>query len=325
MQSIHQQAISNNGNHFNPAPMHGANIMTDGLSTNALNIQGVTKVFGKKGDQPRWRAKLAAWRANGNDASKTEGASNENGKAPASKKVVAVDNVSLNVQRGEIFGILGPNGSGKSTLIRCISTLLLPDTGDISVFDYDVQRDEMAVKRLINRVSAEASFFKKLSPMENLMYAAQLYGLSPAQAAPEARRILTRLSLPERAYKQPVEDLSRGQQQKIAIARALLTSPVLLLLDEPTTGLDPRSKREVQTFVEELRDTHQATILLTTHDMHEADALCDRVAILHDGKVVAMDTPEALKAQIANGSGKQATLEDVFMALTGKGLSEKDA
>ncbi len=325
MQSIHQQAISNNGNHFNPAPMHGANIMTDGLSTNALNIQGVTKVFGKKGDQPRWRAKLAAWRANGNDASKTEEASNENGKAPASKKVVAVDNVSLNVQRGEIFGILGPNGSGKSTLIRCISTLLLPDTGDISVFDYDVQRDEMAVKRLINRVSAEASFFKKLSPMENLMYAAQLYGLSPAQAAPEARRILTRLSLPERAYKQPVEDLSRGQQQKIAIARALLTSPVLLLLDEPTTGLDPRSKREVQTFVEELRDTHQATILLTTHDMHEADALCDRVAILHDGKVVAMDTPEALKAQIANGSGKQATLEDVFMALTGKGLSEKDA
>lgn len=277
----------------------------------ALNVEGMTKYFGREREGglrlPWARPKPATNGSNGHGAVER-------------KQVVAVDNVSLRVRRGEIFGILGPNGSGKSTLIRCISTLLVPDAGRVTVFGLDVQRDEMAVKRLINRVSVEASFFKKLSPMENLMYAARLYGLSPETAAPEARRILARLDLPARTLKQPVEDLSRGQQQKIAIARALLTAPVLLLLDEPTTGLDPRSKHEVQAFVTELRDTHDATILLTTHDMYEADALCGRVAIIHDGKLAAMDTPEALKARVANGSGKTVTLEEVFMALTGKQL-----
>jgi ABC-2 type transport system ATP-binding protein len=280
----------------------------------ALDVEGMTKYFGREhegGWRTLWsRPKPAANGSNGHGA---HGPGN-------GKQVVAVDNVSLRVPRGEIFGILGPNGSGKSTLIRCVSTLLMPDAGRVMVFGLDVQRDEMAVKRLINRVSVEASFFKKLSPMENLMYAARLYGLAPDTAAPEAKRILERLDLPARALKQSVEELSRGQQQKIAIARALLTAPVLLLLDEPTTGLDPRSKHEVQTFVTELRNTHDATILLTTHDMYEADALCGRVAIIHDGKLVAMDTPEALKARVANGSGKTVTLEEVFMALTGKQL-----
>lgn len=287
----------------------------------ALSIQRVTKVFGKNGDQPHWRRQLAGWRRNTESHS---AAKDTNGADKKSNRVVAVDDVSLEVLKGEIFGILGPNGSGKSTLIRCISTLLVPDSGTVNIFGLDVQRDEMAVKHMINRVSVEASFFKKLSPMENLMYAARLYGLSAAQAAPEARRILKRLDLPERTLTHPVEDLSRGQQQKIAIARALLTSPVLLLLDEPTTGLDPRSKREVQAFVEELRTSHDATILLTTHDMLEAEALCDRVAIIHDGKMVALGTPEELKAQVANGSGKSVTLEDVFMALTGKELRSED-
>jgi ABC-2 type transport system ATP-binding protein len=278
----------------------------------ALEVVGMTKHFGKE----RAGARRMPWSRRKAEANGNNGANGAN----EAKQVVAVDNVSLRVQRGEIFGILGPNGSGKSTLIRCVSTLLVPDSGQVTVFGLDVQRDEMAVKRLINRVSVEASFFKKLSPMENLMYAARLYGLSPDTAAPEARRILQRLDLPARTLKQSVEDLSRGQQQKIAIARALLTAPVLLLLDEPTTGLDPRSKHEVQAFVTELRDNHDATILLTTHDMYEADALCDRVAIIHDGKLVAMDTPEALKARVANGSGKTVTLEEVFLALTGKQL-----
>jgi ABC-2 type transport system ATP-binding protein len=114
--------------------------------------------------------------------------------------------------------------------------------------------------------------------------------------------------------------MSRGMQQKVAIARALLTSPILLLLDEPTTGLDPRSKREVQSFVEELQRTHDATILLTTHDMHEAEALCNRIAILDDGKIVALGTPNELKALIPSSDGNPPTLEDVFMALTGKAL-----
>jgi ABC-2 type transport system ATP-binding protein len=284
----------------------------------ALTVCGLTKLFGKEhssaGFVPRLRKKLERKASVQATAASAETA----------KPVIAVDNVSLTIGRGEIFGILGPNGSGKSTLIRCISTLLVPDSGSIEVFGLDVEKDEMAVKRLINRVSVEASFFKKLSPMENLVYAARLYGLTVAQATPEAKRILKRLDLPDRALTQPVEDLSRGQQQKIAIARALLTSPVLLLLDEPTTGLDPRSKREVQAFVEELRETHHATILLTTHDMMEADALCDRVAIIHDGKVVAMGTPSELKNRVANGSGKEVTLEDVFMALTGKELRKEE-
>lgn len=293
--------------------------MNNGYPDIALSVEKVSKVFGKERDQSRW---LTLWRRNGTKSANGHVNANAHSNGQQTGRVIAVDDVSLTIRRGEIFGILGPNGSGKSTLIRCISTLLVPDSGAISIFGLDVQRDEMAVKRLINRVSVEASFFKKLSPMENLLYAARLYGLSPSQANPEARRILKRLDLPERALGQPVEDLSRGQQQKTAIARALLTAPVLLLLDEPTTGLDPRSKREVQAFVEELRDSHDATILLTTHDMHEADALCDRVAILHDGKTVAMGTPKALKAQVANGSGRDVTLEDVFMALTGKELRE---
>ncbi len=237
--------------------------------------------------------------------------------------IVAVDRVSFQVERGEIFGILGPNGSGKSTLVRLIATLLLPDSGQITVFGHDVVREEMAVRRLINRVSAEASFFKKLSAMENLLYGARLYGLDGRQARERALYILTRLGLKRDEVFQPMEEMSRGMQQKVAIARAFLTRPVLLLLDEPTTGLDPRSKREVQAFVRELRDSHDATILLTTHDMQEADALCDRVAIIDDGRIIALDTPGALKAHVGVANGHDVTLEDVFMELTGKQLQEE--
>ena len=149
----------------------------------------------------------------------------------------------------------------------------------------------MAVKRLINRVSVDAAFFKKLSPMENLIFAARLYGLDGRTARGEAIAILARLGISEKRLDRPLEQMSRGMQQKVAIARALLTSPTLLLLDEPTTGLDPRSKLDVQTFIEELRETHDATIVLTTHDLAEAERLCGRIAILNDGRVVAEDTP----------------------------------
>jgi ABC-2 type transport system ATP-binding protein len=228
------------------------------------------------------------------------------------------------VHRNEIFGILGPNGSGKSTLIRLIATLLVPDEGEIQVFGLDVTRHEMTVKRLINRVSVDAAFFKKLSGIENLMYAARLYGLSGREARQQAFDILHRLGLKDKEILGPLEDMSRGMQQKVAIARAFLTQPILLLLDEPTTGLDPRSKREVQAFVKELRDTHDATIVLTTHDMHEAEALCDRIAIVDDGRIVAMDTPVRLKKLVPQDSGPEPTLEDVFMALTGKELVKEE-
>jgi ABC-2 type transport system ATP-binding protein len=241
------------------------------------------------------------------------------------KKVIAVDHVSLSVKKGEIFGVLGPNGSGKSTLVRLIATLLLPDRGQVSVMGYNVEQESMQVQRLINRVSVEASFFKKLSPMENLLYGARLYGLQGKASRVKIAEILNRLGIEEKAVNQPIEEMSRGMQQKVAIARALLTRPSILLLDEPTTGLDPRSKREVQGFIQELKVRDGTTILLTTHDMIEAETLCDRIAIMESGKVVALDTPIGLRALVPAKNGNPPSMEDVFLELTGKELVEEEA
>jgi ABC-2 type transport system ATP-binding protein len=236
--------------------------------------------------------------------------------------VVAVDDVSIRLERGEIYGLLGANGSGKSTFIRLVSGLLTLDEGRVEVFGHDLVREEMAVKRLINRVSVDAAFFKKLSPAENLSFAARLYGLDPRAARKEAVRIMGRLGIGEKRMGRPVEQMSRGMQQKVAIARALLTSPTLLLLDEPTTGLDPRSKLDVQSFIEELQATHDATIVLTTHDLAEAERLCGRIGILAGGKLTAEDTPTRLKATVAADYGLQPTLESVFMQYTGRSLDD---
>jgi ABC-2 type transport system ATP-binding protein len=238
------------------------------------------------------------------------------------KTVLAVNDVSMSIRRGEIYGVLGANGSGKSTLIRLISTLLTIDAGRIEVLGHDVARDEMAVKRLINRVSVDAAFFKKLSPHENLAYAARLYGMDPKKARVQSIAILARLGIGPKRLDRPLEQMSRGMQQKVAIARALLTSPTVLLLDEPTTGLDPRSKLDVQAFVEEVRDTHDATIVLTTHDLAEAERLCDRIALINDGRMVAEGTPDELKALVARDYGREPTLESVFMTFTGKSLDD---
>jgi ABC-2 type transport system ATP-binding protein len=238
------------------------------------------------------------------------------------KPVEAISNVSLRLERGDVHGILGANGSGKSTLIRLISGLLTLDEGRVEIFGLDLERQEMAVKRLINRVSVDAAFFKKLSPMENLLFAARLYGLDGGSARRDAISILGRLGVGEKRVGRPVEQMSRGMQQKVAIARALLTSPTLLLLDEPTTGLDPRSKLDVQAFIEEINQTHDATIVLTTHDLAEAERLCARITVLNDGRVVAEDTPEGLKAQTSKRLGRKATLEDVFMTYTGRSLDD---
>lgn len=230
----------------------------------------------------------------------------------------ALAGVSFTVQRGEIFGILGPNGSGKSTLIRLLATLLIPDAGDIRVFGMDVDKDRLRIRQHINRVSVEASFFKKLSAYENLQYAAGLYGQAPGAVVKKARQVLTDLGLSEVKLKAPLENLSRGQQQKVAIARAVLTSPTLMLLDEPTTGLDPKSKREVQEYVEHIRDNHDSTTILTTHDMQEAQRLCSRVAIIMNGRFLALDTPARLVERFAPGQG----LEEAFLSIVGKPMSE---
>ena len=230
----------------------------------------------------------------------------------------ALKDVSFTMERGETVAILGQNGSGKSTLVRLLSTLLLHDGGSALIFGHDVSREPRAVRRLVNRVSVEASFFKKMSAAENLSYAARYYGMTAKQTRGEIPRILDRVGFPSDRRNESMENLSRGMQQKVALARALLTSPVLLLLDEPTTGLDPRSKQEVQKFIREIRETHEATILLCTHDLAEAEALADRVGILDRGELIALAPADELKERYG-----AETLEEAFFAATGRAFEEE--
>jgi ABC-2 type transport system ATP-binding protein len=236
------------------------------------------------------------------------------------KRVAALEDVTFTMERGECLAILGQNGSGKSTLVRLLSTLLLPDGGSAKIFGHDVVKEPRAVQRIVNRVSVEASFFKKMSSEENLAYAARFYGIPPSVTKTAIPEILTRVGFPIGRRHEGMENLSRGMQQKVALARALLTSPVLLLLDEPTTGLDPRSKLEVQEFIRDVWTTHDATILLCTHDLREAEALADRVGILDRGKLIALDPADRLKEQYS-----VETLEEAFFAATGRTFEdEKD-
>jgi ABC-2 type transport system ATP-binding protein len=231
--------------------------------------------------------------------------------------VHALRDVSFSVGRGETYGLLGPNGSGKSTLIRVLSTLLTPDGGEVRLLGHRLPGEEAAVRSKIGRVSVDAAFYKKLSARENLLYSAFLYGLDKAQAERRALEILEALGLEGEKFTDPLEEMSRGMQQKVAITRALLVNPPLLLLDEPTTGLDPKSRRDVQTFLENLRSEHGTTILLTSHDMAETERLCPRIGFIAKGRLIAEGTPAELK-RIAGA----ASLDDAFIALAGEGLEE---
>jgi ABC-2 type transport system ATP-binding protein len=233
------------------------------------------------------------------------------------KDKVALYELDLVVEAGGVTGILGPNGSGKSTLIRILGTLLTPDSGTAMVFGWDVVAQPLSVRRHVNRVSVEAAFFKELSPWENMLYAARLYGGGAAGTRQRVMDILNKLGLPLDTVDQPMKQLSRGQQQKVAIARSFLTAPSLLLMDEPTTGLDPRSRKEVLALLRLLRTEREVTVLLCTHDMAEAAELCDRVLMMDGGRVLADGSPAELCRLHANGR-PDATLEDVFMHLTGK-------
>ncbi len=186
------------------------------------------------------------------------------------------------------------------------------------MFGHDVFREAKAVQRLVNRVSVEASFFKKMSSAENLGYAARFYGMTARDTRERIPEILERVGFPPERRGEPMENLSRGMQQKVALARALLTSPVLLLLDEPTTGLDPRSKLEVQEFVRDVRAQHDATILLCTHDLAEAEALADRIGILDRGRLLALEPAADLKRRYG-----AATLEEAFFAATGRTFEDE--
>ena len=274
-------------------------IRVSDLNAAAVEIESISKRFGQVG---RMR-QLMPWRK------------------PKTPKL-ALDRVSLHVDTGRITGILGANGSGKSTLIRILATLLTPDAGRACVFGYDVVTQAADVRRHINRVSVEASFFKEMSPWENMLYAARLYGGGGDGTRSRVEAMLERLGLPLDTLDKPMKQLSRGQQQKVAIARSFLTSPSLLLMDEPTTGLDPRSKREVQDLVTSIRRDRAATVLLCTHDLQEAEVLCDRVVVIDHGRVLAEGTPAELIRIHAGPDG--GSLEDAFMRLTGKRLEEDE-
>ena len=270
------------------------------MTAAAIRLQGVTKAFRRREREagaPWWRRE---W-----------------------KDKVALHELDLVVQAGGVTGILGPNGSGKSTLIRILGTLLTPDAGSATVFGWDVVSEPLSVRRHVNRVSVEAAFFKELSPWENMLYAARLYGSGEGGTRKRVMEILDRLGLPLDTVDQPMKQLSRGQQQKVAIARSFLTAPSLLLMDEPTTGLDPRSKKEVQAALQLLRAEREVTVLLCTHDMDEAAALCDRVLMMDEGRVLADGSPEELGRRYADGD-TPASLEDVFMRLSGKQFASEE-
>ena len=231
----------------------------------------------------------------------------------------AVDDVSFSVAKGETYGLLGPNGSGKSSLIRILSTLLIADSGYVSLLGYTLPEQQEEVRKIIGRVSVDAAFYKKLSARENLLYTALLYGQNAREAERHVMDILDRLGMENAKFSTPLEEMSRGMQQKISIARALMLNPPLLLLDEPTTGLDPKSRRDVQSFLEDLQSREGTTILLTTHDMAEAERLCVRIGFLAHGKLVAEGTASELM-RLAGA----ATLDDAFIKLTGEELVEEE-
>jgi ABC-2 type transport system ATP-binding protein len=240
------------------------------------------------------------------------------GRVARRRCVPALEDITFTMERGDTVAILGQNGSGKSTLVRLLSTLLLHDGGEARIFGHDVFAQPRPVRRLVNRVSVEASFFKKMSAAENLSYAARFYGMTAGETRDRIPEILTRVGFPAARAGEPMENLSRGMQQKVALARALLTSPVLLLLDEPTTGLDPRSKLEVQEFIKEMRTTHDATILLCTHDLAEAETLAERIGILDRGRLLMLEPPDELKRRY-----DAETLEEAFFAATGKTIEDE--
>jgi ABC-2 type transport system ATP-binding protein len=215
------------------------------------------------------------------------------------REKIALDNVSLTIYEGELFGLLGPNGAGKTTLVRCIATLLIPDKGVIKIFDKDIAQNPQFARQNIGLLtSGERTLYWKLSAIDNLKFFAALYGLSGKERDKRIAYLLELLDLKDVADER-VEKYSSGMKQKLSLARALLHNPRILLLDEPTLGLDPAFARFIRNFIkEELIKKEKKTILLTTHYMDEADELCERIAFIDKGKIIDVKTPEEFKSSI---------------------------
>jgi ABC-2 type transport system ATP-binding protein len=229
-----------------------------------------------------------------------------------------VDGVSFTIHKGEIFGLLGPNGAGKTTTIRMLSTVLPPDTGDVTIGGYSIKNNADAVRSLLGVCPQELALYEDLTAIENLVFFGRMAGLNSKEANEQAIANLQLMGLTDRA-KEMVEKFSGGMKRRINLAIALMGHPQLLFLDEPTVGIDPQSRNNIYETIEGLRDKGM-TVLYTTHYMGEADRLCHRVAIIDGGKIVALDTPYHLKAQI--GAPEQVSLEDVFLKLTGRRLRD---
>jgi ABC-2 type transport system ATP-binding protein len=214
--------------------------------------------------------------------------------------VEALRGVSFTARRGEVLGILGPNGAGKSTLVKILATLLLPDSGTARIVGYDIVSEREEVRKHIGvMLSVERGFFLRLTGRENLKYFGMLYGLSGSQLERRVEEVLRAVGLAKHADKL-YEELSLGMKARLGIARALLTDPDILILDEPTLGLDPVSARRVRSLIRDLAVSGGKTVLLTTHNMHEAESICDRVAILDEGRILAIDTVEELKRKVSD-------------------------
>jgi len=230
----------------------------------------------------------------------------------------AVNGVSFTIHKGEIFGLLGPNGAGKTTTIRMLSTVLNPDHGDVTIGGYSVRDDAGAVRSLIGVCPQELALYTDLSALDNMVFFGRMVGLDGKAALSQAMKNLELMGLGERA-RGKVDKFSGGMKRRVNLAIALMGTPELLFLDEPTVGIDPQSRNRIYETIEALRDKGM-TILYTTHYMEEADRLCDRVAIMDGGQIIAMGTPQELKSQI--GPPDQVTLEDVFLRLTGRTLRD---
>jgi ABC-2 type transport system ATP-binding protein len=224
----------------------------------------------------------------------------------------AVDDVSFDIERGEIFGLLGPNGAGKTTTIRMLITLLKPDTGTMSVFGFDTRSATMRVRRLLGYVPQQLSIDAQLTGWENVWLFARLFDVPSAERTERIQQAMSLVGLDDVASRM-ASTYSGGMIRRLELAQALVNRPRLLVLDEPTIGLDPIARRSVWERVLELREELEMTVLLTTHYMEEADELCDRVALMHHGTLRALGRPDELKA--AQGPG--ASLDDVFTAYAG--------
>jgi len=230
----------------------------------------------------------------------------------------AVNGVSFHVGKGEIFGLLGPNGAGKTTTIRILSTVLQPDRGDVLIGGHSIRKNPDAVRRLIGVCPQELALYEELSAMDNLVFFGRMVGLSGSEAKAQAVARLKLVGLRRRARGR-VDKFSGGMKRRVNLAVSLMGHPRLLFLDEPTVGIDPQSRNNIYETIEGLRSKGM-TVLYTTHYMEEASRLCDRVAIVDGGHIIAMDTPLALRSRI--GPPESVTLEDVFLKLTGRSLRD---